>query len=92
MMLRLLPKELSPDYQEKIKNIISPLLEHDNYEILSSTFTDYCKYNMNLSETSRNMSFIETHLYIDLNELGRSLRLIQEIRALYAIVYRYPVL
>ncbi|NYF25246.1 sugar diacid recognition domain-containing protein [Sporosarcina sp. JAI121] len=75
MMLRLLPKELSPDYQEKIQNIISPLLEHDNYEILSSTFTDYCKYNMNLSETSRNM-------FIHRNTLIYRLERIKEITSL----------
>ncbi|MBU8878409.1 helix-turn-helix domain-containing protein [Bacillus sp. FJAT-29790] len=55
LMLRLLPKELSDDYQKKLMNIIAPLIEHDSYEVLASTFTAYCKYNMKLSEASRNM-------------------------------------
>ncbi|KAA0965072.1 transcriptional regulator [Sporosarcina sp. ANT_H38] len=55
MMLHLLPKELSADYQEKLLNIISSLIKHDNYDMLSSTFIAYCKYDLKLSETSRNM-------------------------------------
>lgn len=54
-MLKLLPKELTADYQKKLLSIISPLIEHDNYEILADTFTGYCKNNMKLSEASRNM-------------------------------------
>ncbi|MFM1651800.1 CdaR family transcriptional regulator [Brevibacillus sp. B_LB10_24] len=53
--LELLPKELSPDLQKKLMTIIQPLIEQDNYDVLSSTFLTYCKYSMNLSETARNM-------------------------------------
>ena len=55
MMLHLLPQELTSDYRTRLLNIITPLIEHENYEVLASTFTDYCKYNLNLSEASRNM-------------------------------------
>ncbi len=75
MMLRLLPKELSADYQEKLLNIISALIEHDNYDMLSSTFIAYCKYDMKLSETSRNM-------FVHRNTLIYRLERIREITSL----------
>lgn len=53
--LKLLPKELAPDLQKKLTSLISPLIEQDNFDILTSTFLGYCKHNMNVSETSRNM-------------------------------------
>lgn len=55
IMIRLLPKELSASYQKKLMKIISPLIEHDSYDVLSATFIAYCKNNMKLSEASRNM-------------------------------------
>ncbi len=55
MILHFLPRELTSDYQSKLLNIIAPLTEHENYEVLASTFVAYCKYNLNLSEASRNM-------------------------------------
>ncbi|HEY9576547.1 MAG TPA: sugar diacid recognition domain-containing protein [Pseudobacillus sp.] len=52
---QLLPKEITPELQRKLLNIIQPLIELDNYDILSTTFLKYCKYNLNLSEAARNM-------------------------------------
>lgn len=75
MMLSLLPKELSTDYQEKLLNIISSLIKHDNYEVLSSTFMNYCNADMKLSETSRNM-------FVHRNTLIYRLERIREITSL----------
>lgn len=55
MILHFLPRELTADYREKLMNIIAPLTDHENYEVLASTFVAYCKYDLNLSEASRNM-------------------------------------
>ncbi|OCA81639.1 transcriptional regulator [Bacillus sp. FJAT-27225] len=74
-LIRMLPKELSQDYQTKLLNFISPLIRQDNYEILASTFLGFCKYNMNLSEASRNM-------YIHRNTIIYRLERISEITSL----------
>ncbi|MEK4027118.1 sugar diacid recognition domain-containing protein [Pseudobacillus sp. FSL P4-0506] len=52
---QLLPKEITPELQRKLLNIVQPLADLDNYEILSTTFLKYCEYNLNLSEAARNM-------------------------------------
>lgn len=75
IMLRLFPRELSPEYQKKILKIISPLINHYSYDVLSSTFLGFCKYNMNLSEASRNM-------YIHRNTILYRLEKISEITSL----------
>jgi carbohydrate diacid regulator len=54
-LLRLLPKELSSEYRNKLIKLISPLTQQDHYEVLAETFMMYCKYNMNLSVAARNM-------------------------------------
>lgn len=53
--LKLIPKELAPDLQKKLLQMVKPLLQQDNYNILSTTFITYCRHNMNVSETARNM-------------------------------------
>ncbi|MFJ8064026.1 CdaR family transcriptional regulator [Psychrobacillus sp. NPDC096426] len=85
MLLRLLPKELSVEYQRKLSNIISPFIEHENYDVLSSTFMEYCKYDMKLSETSRNM-------FIHRNTLIYRLRKIQEITSLNTSDFKHCML
>lgn len=72
MLLDLLPKELSASYQQKLLKIISPLIEHVNYDVLSTTFMTYCQYDMKVSETSRN-------LFIHRNTLVYRLERIREI-------------
>ncbi|WP_065412364.1 CdaR family transcriptional regulator [Pseudobacillus wudalianchiensis] len=52
---QLLPKDITPDLQRKLLNMIQPLTELDNYDILAATFLTYCQYNLNLSEAARNM-------------------------------------
>jgi len=74
-LLWLLPKELNPTYQVKLLRSITSLIEHDNYEILSSTFIEFCKCNMNLSVASRN-------LYIHRNTIIYRLEKIKEITSL----------
>ncbi|GLB61835.1 CdaR family transcriptional regulator [Cytobacillus sp. NCCP-133] len=74
-LLNLLPSELAPDYKQKLLKLISPLTEQDNYEVLSSTFLGFCKYNMNLSEASRNM-------FIHRNTIIYRLEKISEITSL----------
>ncbi|MDZ5473900.1 sugar diacid recognition domain-containing protein [Bacillus sp. 31A1R] len=75
MMLRLLPKELTTDYQSKLFKVIHALIHHDNYDILAETFISYCKNNMKLSEASRNM-------YIHRNTIIYRLEKISEITSL----------
>lgn len=85
MILRLLPKELSSDYQQKLLNLISPLTEHDNYKTLASTFMSYCKYDMKLSETSRN-------IFIHRNTLIYRLERIREITSLHTGNFKHCML
>jgi len=73
--LKLIPKELSPDLQKKLLQIVQPLLEQDNYDVLSATFFTYCRHNMNLSETARNM-------YIHRNTIIYRLQKITELTSL----------
>ena len=75
MMLHQLPRELSSDYQKKLLQSINPLFEHDSYEVLAATFTAFCKYNMKLSEASRN-------LYVHRNTIIYRLEKIREITSL----------
>jgi len=73
--LELLHKELTPELQKRLVHITRPLLEQDNYDVLSSTFLTYCKHNMNLSETARNM-------YIHRNTIIYRLEKISELTSL----------
>ncbi|WP_066384012.1 CdaR family transcriptional regulator [Neobacillus mesonae] len=75
ILLRMLPKELSNDYQNKLLKLAHPLIQQDNYDVLASTFIGFCKYNMNLSEASRN-------LYIHRNTIIYRLEKISEITSL----------
>ena len=74
-LLWLLPKELTPNYREKLLKTIKPLIEQDSFDVLSSTFIEYCKCNMNISEAARN-------LYIHRNTLIYRLEKINEITSL----------
>lgn len=74
-LFRIMPKELSIDYQCKLIKMITPLLQHDNYNILASTFIGFCNHNMNLSKASRNM-------YIHRNTIIYRLEKISEITSL----------
>ncbi|GHH99334.1 CdaR family transcriptional regulator [Neobacillus kokaensis] len=74
-LFRLLPEALTTHYQNKLLKLIAPLIQHDNYEILASTFIGFCKFNMNLSEASRNM-------YIHRNTIIYRLEKISEITSL----------
>ena len=74
-LLWLLPKELTPNYREKLLKTIKPLIEQDSFEVLSSTFIEYCKCNMNISEAARN-------LYIHRNTLIYRLEKINELTSL----------
>ncbi|OIK06791.1 transcriptional regulator [Bacillus sp. MUM 116] len=85
MLWRLLPKEITTDYKEKLINFISPLIKHDNYEILSSTFIGFCQYNMNLSEASRN-------LFIHRNTIIYRLEKICEITSLNTSSFEHCML
>ncbi|WP_409300358.1 CdaR family transcriptional regulator [Peribacillus sp. SCS-155] len=74
-LLRLLPKELSKDLQHKLIQLITPLIQQDNYDILAQTFNMFCKHNMNLSVASRNM-------YIHRNTIIYRLERIKELTSL----------
>lgn len=75
ILLRLLPKEISSDYQKKLYKILESLISQNNYDVLAETFIGYCKNNMKLSEASRN-------LYIHRNTIIYRLEKISEITSL----------
>lgn len=83
--LQLLPKELSPDLRKKLTSMIRPLIEQDNYDVLVSTFLGYCKYNMNVSETSRN-------LFIHRNTIIYRLERINELTSLNTSSFEHCML
>ncbi|MFD0828801.1 CdaR family transcriptional regulator [Neobacillus sp. M.A.Huq-85] len=85
MLWRLLPKELTSDYKEKLVRFIAPLIKQDNYEILSATFIGFCQYNMNLSEASRN-------LFIHRNTIIYRLEKISEITSLNTSSFEHCML
>jgi carbohydrate diacid regulator len=74
-LLRLLPRELTADYQKKLCKLIDNLTKQSNFDVLAETFTGYCKNNMKLSEASRNM-------YIHRNTIIYRLEKISEITSL----------
>ncbi|WHX98630.1 sugar diacid recognition domain-containing protein [Neobacillus sp. DY30] len=84
-LLWMLPKELVPDYRNKLLKLVTPLIEHDSYEVLSSTFVGFCKYNMNLSEASRN-------LFIHRNTIIYRLEKISEITSLSTSSFEHCML
>lgn len=84
-LLWMLPKELDSDYRIKLLKAITPLIEHDSYEVLSSTFIGFCKYNMNLSEASRN-------LFIHRNTIIYRLEKISEITSLNTSSFEHCML
>jgi carbohydrate diacid regulator len=84
-LLRMLPGELTSDYQKKLLKLISSLIEHDSYDVLSSTFIGFCKYNMNLSEASRNM-------FIHRNTIIYRLEKISEITSLNTSSFEHCML
>ncbi|WP_394139896.1 CdaR family transcriptional regulator [Cytobacillus oceanisediminis] len=84
-MLSLLPRELARDYKKKLLKMVSPLMEQDNYEVLASTFLGFCKYNMNLSEASRNM-------FIHRNTIIYRLEKISEITSLNTSSFEHCML
>jgi carbohydrate diacid regulator len=69
-LFRVLPGELTSDYQKKLLELISPFLEHDNYDVLASTFIGFCKYSMNLSVASRNMFIHRNTIIYRLEKIG----------------------
>lgn len=73
--LELVTKELTPFMMDKLHSCIANLIDYDNFDTLSSTFIAYCKYNMNLSETARN-------LFIHRNSLVYRLEKIAELTSL----------
>ncbi len=83
--LQLLPKELTPDLQKTLVKMIHPLVEQDNYDVLASTFLTYCKHNMNLSETARNM-------YIHRNTIIYRLEKISELTSLQTSNFEHCML
>jgi carbohydrate diacid regulator len=84
-MLSLLPRELARDYKNKLLKMVSPLMKQDNYEVLASTFLGFCKYNMNLSEASRNM-------FIHRNTIIYRLEKISEITSLNTSSFEHCML
>lgn len=84
-LIWLLPKELNSAYQNKLIRTISPLIEHDSYEVLSTTFLGFCKYNMNLSEASRS-------LFIHRNTIIYRLEKISEITSLNTSSFEHCML
>jgi carbohydrate diacid regulator len=80
-----LPKELTTEYQKKLLKLITPLIQQDNYDTLASTFVGFCKYNMNLSEASRNM-------FIHRNTIIYRLEKISEITSLNTSSFEHCLL
>lgn len=83
--LEMLPKELSPDAQKKLSSLTEPLIAYDNADILTSTFLAYCRNNMNLSETARN-------LYIHRNTIIYRLEKINELTGLNTTLFEHCLL
>lgn len=83
--LELITKELTPYMMDKLNDCIGNLISHDNYDTLSSTFITYCKCNMNLSETARN-------LFIHRNSLVYRLDKITELTSLNPANFEHSLL
>ncbi|MFE4708692.1 sugar diacid recognition domain-containing protein [Peribacillus simplex] len=73
--LEILSNELPSDFFNNLSQDLLPLINHDNFSTLATTFLVYCKYNMNLSKTARN-------LYIHRNSLIYRLEKIKELTSL----------
>ncbi|TQR13736.1 sugar diacid recognition domain-containing protein [Psychrobacillus soli] len=71
----MLLNDLSTNSFEELNEKFSCLMEHENYETLSSTFLVYCTCKMNVSEAAR-------HLYIHRNSLIYRLEKIHELTKL----------
>lgn len=84
-LLKLLPKELTGEYQKKLIKLIAPLTSLDQYEVLSKTFITYCKHNMNMSVASRKM-------YIHRNTLIYRLEKINELTTLDTSNFEHCIL
>lgn len=73
--LEILTNELPSEFFNNLSQDLLPLINHDNFSTLARTFLVYCKYNMNLSKTARN-------LYIHRNSLIYRLEKIKELTSL----------
>lgn len=72
VLLEILLSEVPQKSFEKLHEKLLTFFEHDSFDILSHTFLIYCKCNMNISETARN-------LFIHRNSLIYRLEKIQKL-------------
>ncbi|WP_047983526.1 CdaR family transcriptional regulator [Ornithinibacillus californiensis] len=75
ILKEMLPGELSDTYQNKLLNIVQPLIDNDHFDTLSNTFITYCENNMNLSQASKNM-------FLHKNTMMYRLKKIEEITSI----------
>lgn len=83
--LEILSKELTPFMQQTLTTNIQSFIQHPNYHTLSATFLAYCRSNMNLSQTARN-------LYIHRNSLIYRLEKISELTSLDLSIFEQCLL
>jgi carbohydrate diacid regulator len=69
--LELLTNQMTPYIINNLLNSTKDFINHDNYPVLSSTFMNYCKCNMNLSESSRSMFIHRNTLVYRLERIGK---------------------
>lgn len=73
--LEILTNELQSEFFNNLTEDLLPLINHDNFSTLATTFLVYCKNNMNLSKTARS-------LFIHRNTLIYRLEKIKELSLL----------
>ncbi|WP_445506415.1 sugar diacid recognition domain-containing protein [Niallia sp. 03190] len=83
--LEILTTELPPTLLTQLNKNVDPFINHYNFETLASTFMVYCKSNMNLSETARN-------LFIHRNSLIYRLEKIKELTSLNISNFEHCIL
>ncbi|WP_209125062.1 sugar diacid recognition domain-containing protein [Alkalihalobacillus sp. BA299] len=72
VLLEILLSELTQKSFKKLHGKFLSFLEHDSFDVLSLTFLMYCKCNMNISETAR-------ELFIHRNSLNYRLEKIKQL-------------
>ncbi|WP_445492562.1 PucR family transcriptional regulator [Niallia sp. 03133] len=83
--LEILTNELPSTLLTQLNKNVTPFINHYNFETLASTFMVYCKSNMNLSETARN-------LFIHRNSLIYRLEKIKELTSLNIANFEHCIL
>ncbi|MDT8862418.1 helix-turn-helix domain-containing protein [Alkalihalobacillus sp. MEB130] len=71
ILLEMLLNELPTNSFKKIHETYSSFLKHDSFDVLSQTFLMYCKCNMNISETARELFIHRNSLIYRLEKIKK---------------------